>query len=389
MRNIRMLLIAALAVGALAAPGTASADEFIPASPFVGEYPYTVSGKVNELYPQMNLYLPSANTHFYCNAPTSSATLNGPSEPLTSTSVTNSKCTYSGEFKMNGCQFAFHANAGTVDLGAAGCGPITFGGSPCGALTLQPKTGLTATYENLPGTGEVSVLIQGKGISYSFASGVCEGPGSNAELSGRFTLSASKNGLHQGIYAIAPGASVGVNRNSESFSATYYPAKLSGSSAAANEFEIPSSNFWANCKNVFYAGALSGSASTVTLNPSYGGSGNCPSSMAEKSTVNANSCAIQITAAGGASISCAKGGDAIEIAYGCIIKISAQTVAGSPLSYESLGAGNTATVRAKGSLTGLSYTSSPAFACGLAGIPSSGSNAVMNIDTTLSGTYGT
>lgn len=170
------------------------------------------------------------------------------------------------------------------------------------------------------------------------------------------------------------------------FTAVAYPATVSGASVSGADLEIPS-KLSITCATVTFSGILSAATNPLGLSSSYQPGGTCSSSFGNV-TVKTNTCGPSLNLGGGTAIACTKEGDSLEVvASGVGITVKFLPSTGSALTYENLGSKNAATVRAKGSATGLKWTCAPTFTCGLGGLAPSGENGVMVVDATLKGNY--
>ena len=107
---------------------------------------------------------------------------------------------------MNGCDYTFHT-AGTVDIGPAGCGPITIKALEC-EVTVGPQTGLsTVTYTNEVVGGKMVVKVKAavKKIAYhSNEKGFgCAKNSQEAEYNETVTVKGLSGGAQTGVLVLA------------------------------------------------------------------------------------------------------------------------------------------------------------------------------------------
>lgn len=199
--NISLLAIAALAIAASMSVASASASRFV-----AEQYPATLSSNA----PLNNFTLTAGGGTFVCDGGAFSQNISTPEESLKPALVAPSCYEWGSKktaLKMNGCDFTFHPGAetspgifnGTFDIGPTGCGPIVFsynGETKC-TLSIAPKSGLAATYEN-KGTGKtayVTITANAKGLEGTFGPSGCPvvGADNNVQFTGSWEVK-SKNG---------------------------------------------------------------------------------------------------------------------------------------------------------------------------------------------------
>lgn len=147
-RNLGLAAVMALALTATVGAASASASAFVADE--YGEYGAYVNGDSGgQEWQAFGAAAQCGASHF------SLAALAEPSSTLAATTLTNPNCELlpSGNyapFKFNGCSFVFHTGeetkwggfSGTVDIGPAGCGPMTVEYSRwCPTWSFYPGTG--------------------------------------------------------------------------------------------------------------------------------------------------------------------------------------------------------------------------------------------------------
>ncbi|HWO16712.1 MAG TPA: hypothetical protein VNM89_08390 [Solirubrobacterales bacterium] len=171
-----------------------------------------------------------------------------------------------------------------------------------------------------------------------------------------------------------------------SFMAAEYPATISGSLGSEIVFQAAGGNFEVRCSTRTLSGTLSGPSSSFTLNPNFGASRSCSSTLGEM-TVKMNSCSFVVSAnqknpetySGGIVISCATAGDAIEFvsSLGPIVKVGPSTLSGTATSYVNTGPATSRQMSVDGHVNFLRWTCAPRFSCNLAGVGASGEDGTI------------
>jgi uncharacterized protein YfaP (DUF2135 family) len=181
----------------------------------------------------------------------------------------------------------------------------------------------------------------------------------------------------------------------DTFTATNLVETISGT-ATNGKIEITGPGVSAECATVKLHANVANGSSQGTGEASFEGtvgathSGHCGSSLG-KGEIAVNGCEIVITGttvAGHAKpwITCS-GSNEIELkapAVGVTIKVPAQTPTGGGITY----ANEAGKVRAQATVQGITYTCSPAFLCGLGGIPTEGNGADLTGSILMEGAKG-
>jgi hypothetical protein len=264
------------------------------------------------------------------------------------------------QFKANGCKFTYRVGnqtgsstfKGTIDIGPAGCGPISFtsvvGSSAC-QVTVPAQTGLSATFENV-GSGKnrmVKVYPSTTNLKHTQVSGKdcgAEGLGTftDGSISGSVKLQATNAGGAVGMWVEAPAVSIG--GTPPKWIAGTYPISIGGAQNSAHVFNLPSSGK-VECGSVNFHAPISFSTAQLSVTAEYG---SCKA-FGLPGTVSMNGCTytfnvlnqppVGASYAGHADIAC-PAGKAIEIVVNpspltpkCTITIAAQTTDSGGLTF--------------------------------------------------------
>lgn len=275
-----------------------------------------------------------------------------------------------GSFTLNNCDLIFRPGnesegvfKGTVDVGPAGCGPVTFDYSNC-HYEIPVQTGLSATYDNVESEGveRVSASLAATGMKYTTSGAGCpkKGTFTDGGWDGDWLLSgkAVEGGGAVGLYLESASGSPSLYLEAES-----YAAKLSGEQLAGDPliWSFPFSESAVatiSCKATTFSGEFSSPKATVGLTPAHS---ECTNAQGSNTTVKLNTCTYKAALnAGTLQVSCSKEGDMIEMTTYvaetpiCIAKVGAQTISG--LASETRAAGTSRYVESDWNLTGIKYT---------------------------------
>jgi hypothetical protein len=177
---------------------------------------------------------------------------------------------------------------------------------------------------------------------------------------------------------------------------------------AASTAKLSIGGVTVECRETHIEGDQTGTTSaTATVRPRYNGTSGNPTgepctSFAGSTTVATNMCHYKLGAAtdanghATASVICPAAGEAITISSaGCIIKITGgpnNKVGGVEVNqnlkgvhYTNTGSGATRDITVKSTITGIHFTTNGAFACVIAGLPATGTNASYTGDVTTKG----
>jgi hypothetical protein len=194
----------------------------------------------------------------------------------------------------------------------------------------------------------------------------------------------------------------------DTFTSTKNPETISGTSVDKGAFKITDSNGGVisevRCHTgVFHGAAVANGSAHATITASYVGTvgatdtGHCGAGTLGTADVNMNGCDYDLsgTTTGSdvgktdatVSVLCEPNHE-ISISLseiGVTLEIPAQTPTVGGATYTNTANGK---VDAKVTATGVTYTCTPAFVCGLGGIPSEGNNADYNDEVEVSGANG-
>jgi hypothetical protein len=393
-----------------------------PAGFAATEYPATVAGADTAA---VDFEIPAAERAVECET----AQLNGSLPSVTAElalSPTYEGCETSGEpnewtaIEPNSCRLAF---------GVAGSAPPYEGGLSVqceeegdgfevvtmgGLVTLEvgpQSAGGSLGYEGQGSGAAATIVAQGSGTGLAYT---CEPEffceiagiplaGEDGVLAVDASLGAKDAAEQQaGLFFEGPSEAGlfmagegGAEGDEPRFTATEYPATVTGADTAAVDFEIPAAERAVECETAQLNGSLPSVTAELALSPTYEG---CETSGEpnEWTAIEPNSCRLAFGVAGsappyegGLSVQCEEEGDGFEVVTmgGLVtLEVGPQSAGGS-LGYEGQGSGAAATIVAQGSGTGLAYTCEPEFFCEIAGIPLAGEDGVLAVDASLGGTY--
>lgn len=176
-RNLKALMIAAVAVLAMSAMAASAAQGAVEFHSSSGAATLTTTpdgtGKT------AHQVFDAAGGTITCNTVSGEASIGGSTAAaVQSTTITYSgNCNFVGQaatVNMNGCNYNFHAN-GEVDIVCTGSNEITFSvPSPVCDVVVPPQTGLgTVTYHNINSNTEVTLEPHVTGITYTATGAGC------------------------------------------------------------------------------------------------------------------------------------------------------------------------------------------------------------------------
>lgn len=274
--------------------------------------------------------------------------------------------------KTNGCKVEFHPGSeNTMDIGPAGCGPITgllLHNGSC-EVSIPAQTGIPVTFTNevVKGFERINAAAAST-LKYTEVKG-CGGTHPTLEFNGSWQVSGysaageltnihSTDSFSAGLFLT--GKKSEVESEQPKFAAEHYPGLVSGKQDAGAPFSFKSAVL--ENKQTCGTGEANGSLPVTAAAVSLVGTFASCKYGSESVTVKANSCSFSLSVAnsgppytGGIGISCSKGGDAIELVQSnCTIKVWPQNTS-STVQYENLGSGASRTVHAAVKAEKLSY----------------------------------
>jgi subtilisin family serine protease len=289
-------------------------------------------------------------------------------------------CSNAQTLKMNGCKFIVNAGLGesTVDIGPAGCGPITISGSYCG-FQFGAQTGLAADIENVTskeGYEQLRLEIDATGIQYTTtgtATSCHKGTYSNGSYSGAWILGAVDSGVGTPVdMRVSSLAVVGRPNGTPQprWEGGFYALPVTAQQSASDPLVFGfKDGYTVSCKAATGSGSLLEASKSLLLAGAYS---ECVSGNGTTTAIKMNSCAYELNVQNASplhnakvDVECTKAGDAIEVQAGsCRFKIGAQQ------SREVVGLNNSAAaggVIADFGLKGISYEATDGFLCPLNG----------------------
>ncbi|HEX5713850.1 MAG TPA: hypothetical protein VFX85_11095 [Solirubrobacterales bacterium] len=338
-----MLLTAA--IGALALTALLGASSASASGIAFAQYPATVGGKEISTHS----FILSGERIITCDFSALSAFATGPSETLQVT-ATPSSCSSKYEsgitLKMNGCKFIYHPapGKGSLDIGPAGCGPITLEGANC-TRTFSSQIGGAASFENLAKTVRV---IDEASLQYKRTKGTLAACGSEtgpATFSGSWVINGlGPEGAQVKAEAIAGTGLYMTGQQSEEaakqpkFAAEKYPVTITGFQDPAQKQALTiTGNRKVECGEANSLSQASAATAQLTLNTEYVGCVLTVLLNEFTTVISTNGCSFQLNALnagppykGSVDIACGEG-KAIELnVYGggaviCTYKISPQS----------------------------------------------------------------
>jgi hypothetical protein len=365
MKTIKRIGLAALAALALTSlVGTASVSA---AGIQAGKYPSRLaannSGNHTLLVAGASIECSGANIV----APTSSV---GVKESVTVTPYYSS-CFGFFQYKsieMNGCSFILHPTSETLDIGPAGCGPITRNTEFCN-IGIPAQNGLKATFTNT-GSGEsakVEIKVNATGIKYTTSGPMC---GVHTYTDGKYTGTWNAYGETQtgAITSLQVNNTflAGLQLAAKGFTADAYPVPVTGNQTSAEQIFEGFNGSTGNCKTVQYNGTLSSQSTSLSVEPVFGSCtfGGFPAD------VNTNHCvwkfdAEPVSMTGQMSPSCSAGKSMdIKVYLGvdkktllCTVSIEPGATSGGA-TFGNAGSGSTRKVEVVANISGMKFTTS-------------------------------
>jgi hypothetical protein len=387
-----IVAVLAVAVTALLGAGSASASSLI--APETLNTILSASAAPSHYFNIGGSKVPCTASNFEANALSNTHV----SWDITSKTIGNYSCSFWGTpiMQWNGCGLTFHPGAetspgtfaGTFDIGPAGCGPITmkYLGGSC-QLTIYPKTGLQAEFQNVGSgaTATVTITAAATGLKYTDN---CGGSGENATYNGSWTLRGfSSGGTQVNVHLQPPVLFVSGKESADpaqqpKFDSDFFPIGIKGT--GTSPFTLTTApGKTAECSTSSYSTpGIFVPVSSKSFTASYSG---CKAFGFANATVKMNSCSIVHQLAnsgppytGSVSLSCEKAGDAMQISptiFGspvCTVSLAPQTLAAA--TYENVGSGSTRRVIATLKGSGISYSENAGGSCEVG----SGSNGTLN-----------
>lgn len=242
-------------------------------------------------------------------------------------------------FKMNGCKPTFNSppggtsNQGTIDIGPAGCAPITAKNALNCEWTIPAQSGLSATYENQgSGTGRtISVDLSTSKLKFNIVKNAgCGAVGSYSDgvLQTEFTLQGTAaGGSPVGIrVAELPVGFYLTGEKSEDpakqprFEAEEYPTDLVGQISKTHSFLLKEGGASVNCETGSLSAFISGPTPALDMDADYTG---CAKFLGQQVSIDMHSCEHDFVIyntnppySGAIVMYCTIPGDAIEIVVG-------------------------------------------------------------------------
>jgi hypothetical protein len=319
-KRIGLAAMAALALTAIGGVASASASSgFLPSA-----VPASFEGSPTAGFNINVLKWPDGTT---CEMPLKLRDADGASPPSPTTRMVPSTTTgrtcslraWGGDatLVMNGCDFILNPGRGSFDIGPAGCGPIRLDWLFC-SMSIYPKSGLSATYQNKGGGSTVQVDAAAQGLRTE-RSGGCGSATGSIDYYAQWTITA-KDQLSTptnvqvasipGIYLAGAGAAVVADQ--PRFEADSYTKQIAG--AGINRFANVAGSVV--CSSASLAGALSAPNAALSLDATYA---SCMGNGTYPSLVDMNSCNYVVSASnagppysGTLGIACDTPGDVIE-----------------------------------------------------------------------------
>jgi len=296
-----------------------------------------------QVAPNSEFAFPSGG--FQCwNQNFSGAPLDDPGTTLSPTSMNDGECSYAGTqfvMHMNGCRTIYHAN-GTMDIGPAGCGPISLKTPYSCEMTIPAQTGLGGvSYENVENK-RVKIKQSVTGLKYTEKGKCKEGTYTDGSWYGNWEAYATDGGVVTGLH-FGP-VPTGIFVSSEyKLDAEGFPVSLSGSQTSGSPITLGTTYGSVKCPNGTFSGEPSAASAEVSLQADY--SSGCAANGISGATMVMNGCTYVAHIAGSgppytgtADIAC-PAGKAIEI----VAKILGETKC-------------TLTIGAQSGLSGLTFT---------------------------------
>lgn len=398
-KSIGLAVIAALAITAFVGVSSASASSFV-----FGSYPASYAGGGSG---QLKL----AGWESTCSEVWFGGSVGSDATSLTPSTQSIAGCGYGAQLELNGCSMTYKPGVetapgvygGTIDIGPAGCGPMSiskWGAAWCSSYTysVSPKTGLPAEFENV-GSGpsaRVKIRIHAQGLNVGAPPPFtgCGSSGENGSYEGSWEMSAG-GGVH------VDGAA-GLFLSGKAFEGERSPESVIGQEDATALPKFTAGGISTTCKQADFNGTISAATSALPLTASYG---ECKSGT-PPALVKMNTCGYTLNVlnasapySGSLDVACTKAGDAIEVrSYAsvakmeedkpiCIASIGAQSGLSS-VGLANLGSGSSRAVDVTPNLSGYTYNYSRLSAvCPGSGTGGTFSDGKYVGDTTLHGAY--
>lgn len=266
-------IVAITVIWALASVSSASAGGFL-----VDSFPATFNGKSTTTH-SFSTNIAQVN----CSESSFSTSTEWGTEVLQA-APSYSGCTLAGlksqmTMKMNGCSFNFHVTGGeknvfngTVDVGPAGCGPITISGSSC-TQTIPAQSGLSSAGYVDQGSGSgryFDLEAQVGGISFTSSGAACGTySGTSGFYTGTWKVAASNTAGEVGTRAAGADAifPAGGEEGKPALRAARYPLLISGAQQAALKYTLGSSQDWVECSGESVTGPFASEQSEFGVAP--------------------------------------------------------------------------------------------------------------------------
>jgi hypothetical protein len=375
----------------------------------IGSGPASASSLISPEAENTTLVAGSSSTHqfktgisFGCTGPKMEGTMSGTHvvQDIQPSSLGNYSCSYFGtpQLEPKGCQYTFHPGAetspgvfaGTFDIGPTGCGPMTMKYLSGCTLSIYPKSGLAATFENKGSGSTASVTINAKASGLKYVDS-CSGSAENGTYEGSWTLKGFNGGYQVGIHLAPPVLYVTGKESPESsqqpkFNSDFFPIGIEGNSAALGLWKVNTAGGKAECAKSNYRAATIAPLASVGFTATHQ---SCSAFGFATAAVNMNSCKEAFSLAnsgppytGSFSIQCEKAGDGVTLSPKflgssvCTISLPAQTLGAASYTNEGSGAGRRVSVQVSGS--NIQYKEIEGSTCG-----GSGSNGTFSMVAVL------
>lgn len=341
-RKLTLGLTALLLLGAFtAASASASQSSFA-----AGSYPASIAGE-----PEGQMIFSTASSAGFCEAG-----LHGQmsaTSPMLTLGVTGSckQGIFGGSINSNGCKVTFNSDFKTLNIGPAGCGPISVNLGTCTTYIL-PQNGIPVSYEATTSGGfpAVRASVSTNKLKYR----ECDSSGAikeNGYLSGTWILGArNPAGIPTSLSLTTPSY---VNL----LAAEKYPAALANSTEGTDEAKFTLEGGAVRCAPT-YAGTLTSVSEYANLVPSFS---KCVVFGIANGIVNGNGCTFAASALTGNQIISCPAGKAVTISFpanlgGCEATIGSQENLAGASTENTTGTNGRPAVRLKYNMSGLSYT---------------------------------
>ncbi len=383
LRNLGVLVCAALAVAAVIGTASASASRFeaFNNSTKKNEYPAILNGQQYGGSDSLAFGL-FGNSCTIGKEEGFSGLLKGARGKVTPQGMANAQCeSFHGPATLaaNGCVTVFHLGAetaegfaGTFDIGGASCTAMTLTyKSPFNCtVTIGPQTGLNAKFKNSGKGDEEATIVEmeAAGLKYSGegTSADCpKGAHSDGSWLGKRIVKAYKDiggipGAEIGLHISPLNPPTGISVSGGNFQAESYPLPIAGGQTKALEFLPSKGSGMVSCASASFGAELT--ASSSSLNPVSASYGGCTGFGSLKAAINMHSCYYVFQASGNLEIACSKAGDSIEAKIykseseeaKCTSTIAPQSHKG--LTFTNLGEGSTSGIAVGFAVEGIQTT---------------------------------